>query len=40
MAFIGRWLHFSYSDMLDMDLNDFISFVNKTKEIVTIQNDT
>ena len=33
MAYMGHWLHFSYSDMLDMNINDFISFCKQMQEI-------
>ena len=40
MAHMGRWLHFSYSDMLDMDLSDFLSFSQEMKEIAQNSADT
>lgn len=33
MAYMGHWLHFSYGDMVEMDLKDFILFVQKTEDI-------
>jgi hypothetical protein len=32
MAYMGHWLHFSFEDMLKMDLSDFLSFTNEMKE--------
>jgi hypothetical protein len=34
MALIGSTLHFGYSDMLDMYINDFMEFINISNEIV------
>jgi hypothetical protein len=37
MALIGATLHFSYSDMLDMELDEFNEFVEISNEIVEKQ---
>lgn len=37
MALIASTLHFSYSEMLDMDMSVFIEFVGYANEIVEKQ---
>lgn len=34
MATIGHALHFSYSEMLDMEIDDFLDFAEKAKKIL------
>jgi len=33
MAFVAHLLHFSYSDMIEMDISDFKVFIDEAKEI-------
>jgi len=33
MAIVGHWLHFSYSDMADMDLELLLCFMDEAKEM-------
>jgi hypothetical protein len=37
MALIGSTLHFGYSDMMEMYINDFMEFVGISNEIVEKQ---
>ena len=37
MALLGSTLHFSYSDMMDMDMSVFMDFVDCANEIVEKQ---
>jgi hypothetical protein len=37
MALIGSTLHFSYSEMLEMDISVFMDFVDYANEIVEKQ---
>lgn len=36
MALIGHTLHYSYSDMLEMDLSEFDFFRHKASEVVKV----
>lgn len=33
MALMGHWLHFGYSDLLDMDMSVFMKFVEECESL-------